>query len=243
VATAAPTAPPAPGPARRPAPDAGPRRAAYTPKHLAEKVLKSRSALEGERRQVTVLFADLAGFTALDYPDRLADHFEELAHHFSQGEEWGKAFDYLARSGGRAQHAYANQAALSQARATASAKYVAKILALRGAVALAGGRWVRAEDDLAEGLDVARRIGHPTLVWQCAHALSRALAARAARSLGARCDGAGPRDGGSRRRHDPVGGGPADRPRPGAVVPVLGKGPGRAVGSRSPAPRLTARAP
>ncbi|HLE42861.1 MAG TPA: zinc ribbon domain-containing protein, partial [Methylomirabilota bacterium] len=32
---------------------------AYTPKHLAEKVLTSRSALEGERKQVTVLFADL----------------------------------------------------------------------------------------------------------------------------------------------------------------------------------------
>src|SRR6059036_3125595 len=31
----------------------------YTPKHLAEKILTSRSALEGERKQVTVLFADL----------------------------------------------------------------------------------------------------------------------------------------------------------------------------------------
>jgi len=38
---------------------------AYTPRHLAEKILSSRSALEGERRQVTVLFADVAGFTAL----------------------------------------------------------------------------------------------------------------------------------------------------------------------------------
>ena len=37
----------------------------YTPKHLADKILKTRSALEGERRQVTVLFADLAGFSAL----------------------------------------------------------------------------------------------------------------------------------------------------------------------------------
>jgi class 3 adenylate cyclase len=35
--------------------------AAYTPKHLAEKILGSRSALEGERKQVTVLFADLKG--------------------------------------------------------------------------------------------------------------------------------------------------------------------------------------
>ncbi len=33
----------------------------YTPKHLAEKILTSRSALEGERKLVTVLFADLKG--------------------------------------------------------------------------------------------------------------------------------------------------------------------------------------
>src|SRR5258706_9156044 len=34
---------------------------AYTPRHLAEHILTSRSALEGERKQVTVLFADLKG--------------------------------------------------------------------------------------------------------------------------------------------------------------------------------------
>jgi len=34
---------------------------AYTPKHLAEKILASKSALEGERKQVTVLFADVKG--------------------------------------------------------------------------------------------------------------------------------------------------------------------------------------
>jgi adenylate cyclase len=38
---------------------------AYTPRHLAEKILTSRAALEGERKLVTVLFADVAGFTAL----------------------------------------------------------------------------------------------------------------------------------------------------------------------------------
>jgi double zinc ribbon protein len=37
----------------------------YTPKHLAEKILTSRSALEGERKQVTVLFADVQGSMAL----------------------------------------------------------------------------------------------------------------------------------------------------------------------------------
>jgi len=33
----------------------------YIPKHLAERILISRSAIEGERKQVTVLFADLKG--------------------------------------------------------------------------------------------------------------------------------------------------------------------------------------
>jgi class 3 adenylate cyclase/tetratricopeptide (TPR) repeat protein len=33
----------------------------YTPAHLAERILTSRAALEGERKQVTVLFADLKG--------------------------------------------------------------------------------------------------------------------------------------------------------------------------------------
>jgi len=31
----------------------------YTPRHLAEKILRSRAALEGERKQVTVLFVDI----------------------------------------------------------------------------------------------------------------------------------------------------------------------------------------
>ena len=33
----------------------------YTPRHLAEKIVTSKAALEGERKQVTVLFADLKG--------------------------------------------------------------------------------------------------------------------------------------------------------------------------------------
>ena len=37
----------------------------YTPKFLIEKILAHRSAIEGERKQVTVFFADVAGFTSL----------------------------------------------------------------------------------------------------------------------------------------------------------------------------------
>src|SRR5437667_6963878 len=59
-------APPHAAPAPTPrAPVAAPSIATYTPKHLADKILKSRAAVEGERRQVTVLFADVAGFTTL----------------------------------------------------------------------------------------------------------------------------------------------------------------------------------
>jgi len=63
------SAPPAAPPAAVPPTDAvfrvqQDKVASYTPPHLAEKILTSRAALEGERKAVTVLFADVAGFTA-----------------------------------------------------------------------------------------------------------------------------------------------------------------------------------
>jgi class 3 adenylate cyclase/tetratricopeptide (TPR) repeat protein len=65
--TPAATAPP---PATRPEPEP----LAYTPPHLAEKIRTGRAALEGERKQVTVLFADLKGSMEL-----LADRDPEEA--------------------------------------------------------------------------------------------------------------------------------------------------------------------
>jgi class 3 adenylate cyclase/pimeloyl-ACP methyl ester carboxylesterase len=56
----------------------------YTPQHLVEKILTSKTALEGERKQVTVLFVDASGFTTLserlDPEDvhQLMDHAFEL---------------------------------------------------------------------------------------------------------------------------------------------------------------------
>jgi class 3 adenylate cyclase/predicted ATPase len=52
-------------PASAPAPDQGRAPLTYTPPYLAEKILTSRSALEGERKQVTVLFADIKDSTEL----------------------------------------------------------------------------------------------------------------------------------------------------------------------------------
>jgi class 3 adenylate cyclase/tetratricopeptide (TPR) repeat protein len=57
-----------------PSPGPSPSPRVYTPKHLADKILTSRSALEGERKQVTVLFADLKGSMEL-----LADRDPEEA--------------------------------------------------------------------------------------------------------------------------------------------------------------------
>src|SRR5262245_21357180 len=62
----------APPPARASEPERVPL--VYTPAHLAEKILMSRSALEGERKQITVLFADLKGSLEL-----LADRDPEEA--------------------------------------------------------------------------------------------------------------------------------------------------------------------
>jgi class 3 adenylate cyclase/tetratricopeptide (TPR) repeat protein len=74
----------------------GPRRFAspetYTPKHLAERILTSKAALEGERKQVTVLFADLKGSMELladrdpeesrKLLDPVLEHMMEAVHHY-----------------------------------------------------------------------------------------------------------------------------------------------------------------
>src|ERR671918_2820503 len=62
------------GPAASPAPKRFGAPETYTPKHLAERIINSKTALEGERKQVTVLFADLKGSMEL-----LADRDPEEA--------------------------------------------------------------------------------------------------------------------------------------------------------------------
>jgi class 3 adenylate cyclase/tetratricopeptide (TPR) repeat protein len=57
-----------------PTPRPAPTPQEYTPQHLAERIISSRGALEGERKQVTVLFADLKGSMEL-----LADRDPEEA--------------------------------------------------------------------------------------------------------------------------------------------------------------------
>ena len=64
----------------------------YTPKHIAEKILSSKGALEGERKQVTVLFADLKGSMELladrdpedarRLLDAVLERMMEAVHHY-----------------------------------------------------------------------------------------------------------------------------------------------------------------
>lgn len=42
------------------------------------------------------------------YPDRLAEHFGKLAHHYAGGEQWAKALEYARLAGDQAAHGYAN---------------------------------------------------------------------------------------------------------------------------------------
>src|SRR5581483_2824099 len=46
------------------------------------------------------------------YIDRIAEHHETLAHHYSQAEDWEKALDYLEKAGDKASAAFANQQAI-----------------------------------------------------------------------------------------------------------------------------------
>jgi len=82
---------------------------AYVFKHAVIQDVAYNSLLRERRRE---LHRSVAFALEELYPDRLAEHYEELAHHFSEGEAWAKAFEYLARSGDRAREASANSTAL-----------------------------------------------------------------------------------------------------------------------------------
>ncbi len=57
------SSPPTSVPASAQVPDQKPPPISYTPQYLTEKILTSRSALEGERKQVTIRFADIKDST------------------------------------------------------------------------------------------------------------------------------------------------------------------------------------
>src|SRR5438445_1229729 len=117
------------------------------------------------------------------YADRLAEHYEELAHHFYQGEDWPKAFGYLVSSGDRAKDAYANQAALdvygralevgSHAASRVTSRQLMEIHRRRSQVWLLLTWYSEAIADLEEMLVLARasrdRLGEGEALAELAH--------------------------------------------------------------------------
>jgi hypothetical protein len=123
---------------------------AYTPEHLADKIRAGRGALEGERKQVTVLFADVMGSM-------------ELAER-SDPEEWRRhAIEALERS-----------LTISRER-RAAVEGDALRLALLGESYLGLGDGERARGLVEEGLALAHARGQPALEAHARLALARVL--------------------------------------------------------------------
>jgi tetratricopeptide (TPR) repeat protein len=78
---------------------------AYVFKHAVIQDVAYQSLLVQRRKELH----QAVGYAIEElYPDRLAEHYEELAHHFAQGEVWQKVLDYSVLAGDRAAHAFAN---------------------------------------------------------------------------------------------------------------------------------------
>jgi tetratricopeptide (TPR) repeat protein len=105
------------------------------------------------------------------YRDRLAEHYAELAYHFSRGEDWSRALQYSRLAGDQCSHSFANAEAIEHyARAIDAAAKVPLIAsgvvgdlhANRGGVLSIIGRHQEAIDDYAHALDYARSMNDRT---------------------------------------------------------------------------------
>src|SRR6185369_1809391 len=86
---------------------------AYMFKHALTHDVAYESVLADRRRRLHTLI----GRTIEElYADRLAEHYETLAHHFSRGEDWERALLYHERSAEKAAATYANRAAVHHCR-------------------------------------------------------------------------------------------------------------------------------
>ncbi|MEO5863115.1 MAG: AAA family ATPase, partial [Burkholderiales bacterium] len=87
--------------------------AVYTFKHALVQDAAYDSLLKTRRQD---LHGKIARVIEERFPHMKETDPEVLAHHFQNGEEWTRAFQYLVHSGDRAKDAYANQAALEWSR-------------------------------------------------------------------------------------------------------------------------------
>jgi class 3 adenylate cyclase/tetratricopeptide (TPR) repeat protein len=128
------------------------------------------STLLTERRRV---LHRLVGFAIEElYFDRLPEHYEILAHHYYQGQDWDKALDYLVKAGDKATAAYANQDALRYyARALevceklgdTAHSIAASVAARRGFVNFGIGDSIAGVADFDRMVQAGRRLGDRTV--------------------------------------------------------------------------------
>jgi class 3 adenylate cyclase/tetratricopeptide (TPR) repeat protein len=106
------------------------------------------------------------------YADRLAEQYETLAHHYSEGHDWQKGLQYLEKAGDKAAAAFANQEALSfygrglEVCATIGDEALetsASVAAKRGFVNYAIGAVAQAIGDFDRMADAARALGNRSL--------------------------------------------------------------------------------
>jgi class 3 adenylate cyclase/tetratricopeptide (TPR) repeat protein len=106
------------------------------------------------------------------YRDRLAEHYEILAHHYDEGYDWDKALEYLTKAGDKATDAYANDDALRfYARAIEACEKLgdkalpalASLAAKRGFVNFGIGDVPAAIADLDRMVGAARHVGSRSL--------------------------------------------------------------------------------
>jgi predicted ATPase len=138
----------------------------YIFKHALTRVVAYDSLLVRRRQELHRLI----GQTIEElYSDRLAEQYEVLAHHFAQGEEWNKAFDYLCKAAEKAVQTFANREAVAhydEALKTAhhlgnavDTKTTMAVHQAKASLYLALSDFGRARDEGEQALAIARQAG------------------------------------------------------------------------------------
>ena len=152
----------------------------YTFKHALTYEVAYRGLLQERRR---ALHARIVEAIEQLYPDRLAEHVEQLAHHALRAESWSQAVAYFRQAGGKAAARYAHRQAvasfehalealghLPDDRATAE-QAVDVRLALRNSL-IPLGEHGRISDSLREAETIARALGDQHRIGQVAAHMS-----------------------------------------------------------------------
>ena len=102
------------------------------------------------------------------YAERLPEHYETLAHHYYEGEEWAKALDYLVKAAQKAAAAYANQEALGYYDRALQASFrlgdvpvetIMGIYSGKAGVSLTINAWTEVASNFSRLRELARSVG------------------------------------------------------------------------------------